>query len=641
MSVGFVCAAYNVITRHRVNTQSWVSCRASESVVRQLSRMSDAEVDAVVTLLKGGKKLTDEVFKKHPLVRELIKVVQYTGARVPGSPLSYAALRRNGFAGWNVWAELSVYLTNNFYEMASSLCIKLCGVTYTFDLNGFPFDQPGKRERWKLTVNDPIAVAQFYAASVRAFFEIMCGWPLGATQQENPNCIFGKLKGAAKKSENSGRLGLHLHAVLYHLPTQVAYLMRILKDGSLKQSFFDFMELVSAKALPGSYWCQDPPIEPRVPVAEGGDRAKYEIKRRDPADVRCADMMPTLELASDPEERALQMEALERFVAEAALEMQIHSHNHSCVHGGGCGNDNNCRFGKPEVLVSATYVDVEKAYVFLICRNGMFAPYCPIMLLAQPCNHLFTLSVDQARWLRRFNLVKIMRDQHGSTAELPVPLPVDVAAALSGLYTLGYTLKNDFLDRRPAATMDIVLMLQERRIKAEALLEAGPAAAGPSAAASAGGAAAGGGGATAAPHRPDPLGQDAFTRARRAIAKVQNAINGGITIAATLMALFLLGYSDGAFTYKTVPFDPRLFKLPRVEEDGEPTSYTFRRGAGGRLEFTTKRDHYVAREGKAALLILSPFFFFMWYSLVRWASPDDVPRGRAGRAMGGPTASLW
>ena len=88
MSVGFVCAAYNVITRHRVNTQSWVSCRASESVVRQLSRMSDAEVDAVVTLLKGGKKLTDEVFKKHPLVRELIKVVQYTGARVPGSPLS-------------------------------------------------------------------------------------------------------------------------------------------------------------------------------------------------------------------------------------------------------------------------------------------------------------------------------------------------------------------------------------------------------------------------------------------------------------------------------------------------------------------------------------------------------------------------
>ena len=484
-SVSFIAAAFDVIMRHRVNTQSWVTCRSSSAVVRELAGMSPEQLDAVIDLLRGGRKATDPAIQNNPFARKFMAAVRFTGSRVPGSPYQCAALRCDAFAGWTLWGHYTLFLTFNPYELSPYLVMELCGCVYSVKLDGSVTGQrPSLFERFQLVVNNPDKCAMFHIAITKAFAEFFCGWPLGAKKQKTKDCVFGELAALILKTECGSRSTLHVHGNALQPTLQADHVVRLFKEGGaeLAAAFLAYAEALSCKFLPGDFFSVNPNIPPQWEPAQSTDpglglptpppaqKARgpaNEIKPRErgSSDPRCVEVAAPIpeEWSSNPEELAREIVNLERYIARCMLEMQMHRHTASCVRGCGIGTDLNCRFGKPEIVVDMSSVDVD-GYLRLKCKNGCIASFCAAVFVGNPMNHMFSLALDQARWLTRLaRALEVNREAGEDTVALPLKLSVQCAAANFTQYTISYTVKNDLADAGPAATLELVAALEKRK----------------------------------------------------------------------------------------------------------------------------------------------------------------------------------
>lgn len=54
-------------------------------------------------------------------------------------------------------------------------------------------NRPQLIERWRLVARKPVLAAIYLHIPVKSFQELYLGWPPGAKQQANPDCLFGQV----------------------------------------------------------------------------------------------------------------------------------------------------------------------------------------------------------------------------------------------------------------------------------------------------------------------------------------------------------------------------------------------------------------------------------------------------------------
>ena len=124
------------------------------------------------------------------------------GARIQGSPQSFASLRSQVAGIWNAFGPFSSFITLNPQPLTSAPFFAMAGKPYTFDATGKPVDRPSQLDRWKTVAENPVRAAIMHHLHMESFQEVILGWAPGALKQDNPDCIFGQVAGPLQQTRN-------------------------------------------------------------------------------------------------------------------------------------------------------------------------------------------------------------------------------------------------------------------------------------------------------------------------------------------------------------------------------------------------------------------------------------------------------
>jgi hypothetical protein len=201
-------------------------------------------------------------------VRALLRATKLHEARLP---CSKAAAWRDSSQANSVWGALgapNVFFTFNPAELNVKMCLQTCGVETTVDFKGVPLDRGSAMERWRAVAANPVACVRFYMAFVDALFEVIFGWPRGATAQGTQSCPLGGVLWWLLKTEVSGRAALHAHllALLSALRAERLHRVFVTEKGQhpqLEAQLQGLMERVMEACLPDGYTSE------RIPFADG------------------------------------------------------------------------------------------------------------------------------------------------------------------------------------------------------------------------------------------------------------------------------------------------------------------------------------------------------------------------------------
>lgn len=456
----------------------------------------------------------------------------------------------------------SAQLNFNVGESHSPEVMALAGRPYSFDALGRPSsDRPPAADRQRIVAGNPVACAQYFRASLEAFFDVLCGWPLGKAKQAAADCLLGHVAGYFVSIETSGRGALHWHAPIILPPLHA--LRRLVAEGGL-DALLAFVNRVMCGTMPPGWAVTCTGTNFAARPAEG---VAVEAV---PAGLQAAACRPPLDGTAPAQE-------LDAHVARAAAQLQMHQHSARCRKGGHAGVDGDCALHQPRAVVDRTHF-LEGGCLLAEHSVGRLVHYSPTVMLALPVNHTLTLFCEASTWNTEFQRhAGEVAAGRASAGDAPAPPDVLVLALKSSFYSCKYTTKEEMVDFVTGFMQQVVAGARTRRQRA---LEGGqkqqqqqeeqPATEELTEELAA---------------QEDALQQEpAGTQGKRNVRKLTNRMLGGHTITAAQAAYFLLGYADHEQSFTAQPLQYWLFTRELLPSAGGA------RAADAAYEFVSDRQ---------------------------------------------------
>lgn len=372
-----------------------------------------------------------------------------------------------------------MFLNFNPSELNSRACIELCGQTYQVDaLSGGAIDRPSAQDRWRLVAANPVACAEFFQAVIRAIQEVYFGWPLGAPQQKNADCLFGIITAMVTKYETSGRLALHMHGLISQPSLQPRRVLHYLSVGKAN-NIFQFLEYLACSWLPEpdrsltehgaeARASRSEKARPRLPSRATRTRTTRRVPSQaysaptpprtlteqlrevtvtstTPLQSLQASMSPTdvqAVIATEAQLDTWSQDVLCKYVGTCVLALQIHAHSHTCAKNGHQGNDVDCRMLYPRLLILMSIM-LNGAHILMRRDHANVVAFNPSLMLALPFNHAIYVLSDQSRWARRKQLYDEAVARGDTRLTEPQLFSMIVEAFLASCYALKYSTKVD------------------------------------------------------------------------------------------------------------------------------------------------------------------------------------------------------
>jgi len=136
-------------------------------------------------------------------------------------------------------------------------------------------------------------------------------------------------------------------------------------------------------------------------------------------------------------------EKLDRFVAQAAVEVQRHKHTHTCTKSGGAATDRGCRLQMPRPLQSTTELrNFDGVDALIVKRTARdITPFWEFFMLAMPINMAMFLAADQGRFARELEMWEGLSFEAQQRVKKPRAMSPMEATYLACLYALKYSCK--------------------------------------------------------------------------------------------------------------------------------------------------------------------------------------------------------
>lgn len=305
----------------------------------------------------------------------------HAGGRFPGSPQSFASLRSQVAGIWNACGLFTSFVTLNPSPLTCAPFFTMVGKPYTFDATGKPIDRPSMVDRWVAVAQNSVHAAIMFHITMESFTEVFMGWPPGARQQLNADCIMGQVIAHFWKYETTGRADLHAHGNMVQPDLQVARMLQLMREDPV--GLAKFLEAIMCHDV------VEVPPDLKVDRTAEPKPSAYRV----PLDGSC--------------DQVHIMAAL----GNAQLDVQVHNHTRTCAKNGGGANDMLCRVGipRPATLTRiATKHDVQggtmviagSQSVIVGCNHPHVAPHIVALLLAFGTAHEpGSVGVMRSQWL--------------------------------------------------------------------------------------------------------------------------------------------------------------------------------------------------------------------------------------------------
>lgn len=254
----FVQYCYNILQRHMVNTNAYVQLLVHRSDMERIADITLDQLNDVVKLTMGllrGTPATATQKHLHAAGQALLRAMRCAGLHLPGSPASFRQLLSTSNAMWAMFGAWTMMLNLNPSEFDAQLTFQMAGHAYGFATDGTP-DQhrPDAMECWRIIAANPVAVADFFRAFLRAFCDVFLGWPPGAEQQQTADCAFGTVTAYIFKHETSSRGALHSHSIIVQPFLQPDQLETLATDDNLRHAALQMMDsMICQRLSPGAH----------------------------------------------------------------------------------------------------------------------------------------------------------------------------------------------------------------------------------------------------------------------------------------------------------------------------------------------------------------------------------------------------
>ncbi len=581
---------FNVTQRHEVNIATKRVLLSNETQFREFADMSSEQVVMAVELFQSkskGKAYADALAQAPAVVQKFLRAMRQISAKVRATPAYYASLRSQAFALWHAVGPFTAFPTYNPSELHSPSALKVLGfeVHYAGDF-GAPTDLPLMVQRWRAVAANPVACAQFFNTYRGAVWSVLYGWPRDRTgqQQLDPQCPFGRIRAAVDRAENSGRGALHPHMLVAQADLQPSNLRRLQRHRF--DEVIKFARQISCKELPVGWYvegCGD-----WVDTSESGAKLAVDFSRLQASKamgVCCkfpvSDVTTELGLSGEQlvgvsqERRQLLQRYVVEFQARVAASNQLHSHSHRCQKGGRRGDDNDCAMCKPE-QIRPEAEQLDGGCVLLRCDHGMIVPYCPALLLVDPCNQAIVLCWDASRWRTE----QLRAEADGRQFDLSPP-SLELHAAQAANYALKY------ITKRPQEVDNTAAQLVAA-CKCSRLADMAASSS-----------------------------ESAVQKGKQWVVQVLNKLHGKIVVPQSLAALHLCGFGDHFMTHKVVSYYPTSFAAHFRQHLAPHLALHVREGkevatainVDGKLVFVKTVGDYIYRH--KALQQLPAYFYLM------------------------------
>lgn len=453
---------FNIIQRHKVNTQTFVHMRLHPGLMEQVGSVGPSELTEALELLKAGLRgvaLHVRLEKASAGAKALYKSFKVSSTRILGSPQSFQALRGKAGALWHGFGAFTGFLTLNPSEAHARAVFTMAGQDYEFDFGKPTASSPSMMHRWKTIAANPGLCAKFFQVFMQAFQAVFLGWPIGSIEQQDLDCLFGRVLAWYWKHETGGRGAPHSHGQFVAVCLQPENLKRLMHE--LPEQLTRYIEMLMCRFVPDVPGCG---LQLYKDEQRPVHAASYEVAlpERSAACVQ-GDAVPVFTVNPEDKQRLL------NHIANCVLESQRHKHTHTCSKNGFGGTDADCRMAMPRPEVPETAVFPDSGVFVVKCNDPMVVPYIPSLMLAMPCNHAMYLSAEGSKWWREVWLHDLKKATAGGTdATRPVLPTVYQAAAESAEYACKYCTKSDCVGLNCALLQAADNMLQRAMDSAEA-----------------------------------------------------------------------------------------------------------------------------------------------------------------------------
>jgi hypothetical protein len=330
---------------------------------------------------------------------------------------------------WNAFGLFTSFITLNPPPLTCAPFFTMAGKPYSFDANGKPFGRPDMVDRWRTVAENPVRAAIMFNIQMEAFREVFLGWPPGAREQADPNCIFGQVLAHFSKYETTGRADLHCHGNIVQPDLQPARMLQLARDQP--EQLARFLEAIMCREV------TDVPTQLQVDRNADPKPAAYRVPLHDDA--------------------ASNMQRVCAMLGNCQLDVQHHHHTTTCAKNGGAANDMGCRVTMPRCTVPATSVI---AHV-VKCNNAHVAPHIPALLLAQPMNQAVWASCEASSSLRDHYIWALAKAHNLTDAPPPPLMSAARNAAEKAEYATKYSTKPDNVNLA-TPTAQLALRILER-----------------------------------------------------------------------------------------------------------------------------------------------------------------------------------
>ncbi|GLC66380.1 hypothetical protein PLESTF_000418400 [Pleodorina starrii] len=423
----FILDMFDRLQRHDVLTGVRRHLTMHPGMQHHLAGMTYEQVRSAVELLAmglRGRELAERLDAAPPIVTDLVHGVRIATSRVAGTSASIGALRSRAYGLWLLYGPPAVSLTLNPSSLGAAAFFTLYGQPYSFDGASAPVGRPGDAERRQIAADHPVASAEYFRAFLHAFMETYVGWRIGEQQQQNRDCLFGRVQAWFAKPETTQRAELHGHISLwlhaFHPDRREAAIHRGEHAALLR-----YMERVQNQGIPAPTLTgmkaplAEAPSDPSQPAPDhqqkpcGCAEGKHVIHARSEHQRALEAVKDALRLVrkrtTEPQAKACQHplsehnpdpEAAALYCAEAMLEVLMHDHiPGTCTTGHTPVTDDNCRFRIPYLLNWTSHIDEHTGSVHLQRFGRTLVAHICSLLLAHPCNHTLAFACEVSRLL--------------------------------------------------------------------------------------------------------------------------------------------------------------------------------------------------------------------------------------------------
>ena len=183
--------------------------------------------------------------------RTLLAGLKRVGGLVVGSPQSFLRLRSKTIAAWTVFGPYTIMINLCPHDGNMHWVFTMADKGYTFDACGRPQGRPNATECSRIVAANFFSCAHGMHAYFAAFCDVYLGWPMGATTQLNPDCLFGIILTFMQRYETNTRGGMHEHAQANQPTLQATNVLSMLADSAFMQDrLFEFAESIACSYMP-------------------------------------------------------------------------------------------------------------------------------------------------------------------------------------------------------------------------------------------------------------------------------------------------------------------------------------------------------------------------------------------------------